>query len=565
MDTGSQPQARKKDRLARSALPKGRELEASALGDLDFLPKSARARDQLIENLHAVQARFGALHARHLKALSHLMGLSEAEVYEVASFYDHFDVVKEGEASPAPVTLRICTSLVCAMAGSAELLAQARKRFDPTKVRLCEAPCMGRCQKAPVARLHDREVDSASPDVLSELLRAGQTGPFRPDYRDFAAYRKAGGYRFLERLRSGRLSGEKVLDEVEASGLRGLGGAGFGVAQKWRIVRGFRGPRLMTVNADEGEVGTFKDRHYLESDPHAILEGALIAATVVEAERIYIYLRGEYPAAYAILETEIAALESSGWVRPGELILRRGAGAYICGEESAMLESLEGKRGLPRLRPPFIAESGLFSRPTLNHNVETLYWLGRILESGGAAFRAEGQDGHAGLRSFSVSGRVRNPGVKLAPAGISARALIESHAGGMSPGHRFKAYLPGGASGGILPASLADLPLDFGSPLSDHGAFVGSHAVIVLSDRDSIREVAANLMTFFAHESCGQCTPCRVGTQKLLALLRGDGPLDEDLLRDLESIMRDGSICGLGQAAPNPVAHLLTHFREELR
>jgi len=423
---------------------------------------------------------------------------------------------------------------------------------------------MGRCATAPAARIGDREVDHATVEGLLEMARTGETQTVMPVYTGLAAYRAEGGYGLLGKVRAGEVPVEALIKTMQDAGLRGLGGAGFPAGKKWEIVRSYPGPRLMSVNGDEGEPGTFKDRIYLERDPHRTLEGALIAAHAVEAERIYFYMRDEYPAVLHVLRTEIAALEAAGIAAPGFIELRRGAGAYICGEESAMLESIEGKRGLPRHRPPYIAELGLFGRPTLNHNIETLWWVRDIVEKGSAWFAALGKPGHPGIRSWSVSGRVKDPGVKLAPAGITVRELIEAHCGGMQDGHVFKAYLPGGASGGILPASMGDIPLDFGGELAKLGAFVGSHAIVIFSDRDSAKAATVNLLKFFRHESCGQCTPCREGTGKMVELLHKDGALDETGLRDLEQVMRDASICGLGQAAPNPVNHLLTYFREDL-
>jgi formate dehydrogenase len=493
------------------------------------------------------------------------MRLSQAEVYEVASFYDHFDVVREGETPPPALTIRVCTSIACMMAGSKRLLTELEKGVDPARIRVVEAPCMGRCDTAPAARIGDREVGHAGAGRLLEMAAGGETGVVVPPYTGLDAYLASGGYALARRVREGRPDAGELIAILSDAGLRGLGGAGFPAGTKWKFVRSYPGPRLMTINGDEGEPGTFKDRWYLERDPHRTLEGAIIAAHAVEAERIYFYMRDEYPAVLEILRREIAALERAGIVDAGFIELRRGAGAYICGEESAMIESIEGKRGLPRHRPPYIAEVGLFGRPTLNHNVETLWWIRDIVEKGPEWFAGLGRVGHPGIRSWSVSGRVREPGVKLAPAGITVRELIDGHCGGMAEGHRFKAYLPGGASGGILPASMDDIPLDFGGRLAELGAFVGSHAVVILSDKDDVREATVNLLEFFEHESCGQCTPCRGGTEKMVALLKSRDRLDEKALRDLEQVMRDASICGLGQAAPNPVNHLLTHFREDLR
>jgi NADH:ubiquinone oxidoreductase subunit F (NADH-binding)/NADH:ubiquinone oxidoreductase subunit E len=543
----------------RKSGPKGRAMDETALAELRaLLGTTSRARDRLIENLHLVQDRYGHLAARHLNALAHEMRLSEAEIYEVASFYHHFDIVKEGETPPPARTLRICNSLSCAMKGAGALLDAMRASADPAKVRVVPAPCIGRCAAAPAAMLGQHAIEHATQASLAGAVAADEASPAIPAYIAFDTYRAHGGYRLLEKLRTSPDARTAVFATLDASGLRGLGGAGFPVARKWKSVHAQPAPRLMTVNADEGEPGTFKDRHYLESDPHRMLEGMLIAAWAVEAQRIYIYLRDEYPAVRKILTAEIAALERAGLIASGHVELRRGAGAYICGEESAMIESIEGKRGLPRHRPPYIAGRGLFGRPTLNHNVETLHWLREILEDGPEKFANAGRRGCKGWRSFSVSGRVASPGVKVAPAGITARELIDEYCGGMAPGHELLGYLPGGASGGILPARLADLPLDFGT-LDAQGVFVGSHAVIVLSQADDPREVAGNLIRFFRDESCGQCTPCRAGTEKMATLLAA-GDWSADKLGDLEAVMRDASICGLGQAAPNPVRSVLRFF-----
>ncbi|MGE0007222.1 MAG: NADH-ubiquinone oxidoreductase-F iron-sulfur binding region domain-containing protein [Parvibaculaceae bacterium] len=553
------------ERRRRDRGPKGRALDDRALADVRaLLGARPRRHDLLIEFLHLIQDEYGCLSAGHLRALAEELRLAQAEVYEVASFYDHFDIVKEGEAPPAPLTIRVCDSISCMLAGAESVVAGLAATVDPRAIRVMRAPCMGRCAGAPAARIGDREVDHATVEGLMGMAKSGDTKVVVPDYTDLDAYREAGGYSLLRKVRGGDPAVAAIIATMQSAGLRGLGGAGFPAGKKWEIVRSYPGPRLMSINGDEGEPGTFKDRAYLERDPHRTLEGALIAAHAVAAERIYFYVRDEYPAVLRILRTEIAALERAGIAKPGFVELRRGAGAYICGEESAMLESIEGKRGLPRHRPPYIAEVGLFGRPTLNHNVETLWWIRDILERGAEWFAALGKPGHPGLRSWSVSGRVRNPGVKLAPAGITVRELIEEHCGGMADGHTFKAYLPGGASGGILPASMGDIPLDFGGELARQGAFVGSHAIVVFSDKDSARAATLNLLKFFKHESCGQCTPCREGTGKMVSLLQKDGALDMAALRDLEAVMRDASICGLGQAAPNPVNHLLTHFREDL-
>ncbi len=549
----------------RSAKPKGRQLDDAALADVrHLLEERPRRRDLLIEHLHLIQDHYGHLSARHLRALAEEMRLSQAEVYEVASFYDHFDIVKEGDPPPPPQTIRVCDSLSCAMAGAEALISNLEAGADPAKVRIARAPCMGGCDQAPAARIGNREIGHATANDLLAMAKSGKTEVVLPEYETFSQYRQKGGYSVFMRVLREEISWEDLLATAGDAGLRGLGGAGFPAVAKWKFVRGYDGPRYMTVNGDEGEPGTFKDRYYLEREPHRFLEGMLIAAHAVVAQKIYIYIRDEYPAVLEILRREIATIVSKGFAVPGYIELRRGAGAYICGEESAMIESIEGKRGLPRHRPPYIAEVGLFGRPTLNHNVETLYWLPQIIEKGAKWFADQGREGHPGPRSWSVSGRVKKPGVKLAPAGVTVRELIDDYCGGMVEGHTFKAYYPGGASGGVLPASLDDIPLDFGGELAELDAFVGSHAIVILSDHDNIKDAVLNTLRFFKHETCGQCTPCRVGTEKLVGMLESDGPLDEVAIRDLETVMRDASICGLGQAAPNPVNHLLKYFREEL-
>jgi formate dehydrogenase len=516
-------------------------------------------RDLLIEHLHALQDRHGCLREAHLLALAELHRLAPVEVFEVATFYAHFDVMEDAAPPPPPVTVRVCESLPCAMAGSAQLL-QTLCAAPPGNARVVAAPCMGACHRAPACSVGRDLVEAATPARIADAVTGEHASPTPPP--SFPAYRARGGYEVLAAARSGALPREVMLARVEEAGLRGLGGAGFPAARKWALVRANPGPRHLVVNADEGEPGTFKDRFCLETEPHRVLEGMLLAAHAVEAEACWIYLRDEYPHLRRALEHEIAALAHEG-LAGIPIYLRRGAGAYICGEETALLESLEGRRGYPRHKPPYPGQEGLFGRPTLIHNVETLWFLPEILGTpdGAAAYRAQGRRGRTGLRFFSVSGRVRAPGEKLAPAGVTAGELIEEFAGGMAPGHRFAAYLPGGASGGILPASMADLPLDFGT-LDAQGCFVGSGAVVVLSDRDDLAEAARNLARFFAHESCGQCTPCRVGTAKAVRLL--DAPRwDRALLRELAQGMADGSICGLGQAAMNPVLTLLRHFPED--
>jgi len=538
-------------------LPKDRRADPTAVADIRALPDAGdRRRDRLIERLHLVQDTFGALHHRHLVALAEDMRLSQAEVYEVATFYAHFDVVADDEAAPPPVTVRVCDGIACQMAG-ADALHETLTSAAPAGVRVAKAPCVGACDRAPVAVVGKRQIGGGAGDRVLAVASAGETDPEIPAFRGFDAYRADGGYAVLAALLDGKRTASEVIGEVETSGLGGLGGAGFPAARKWRFLDSAPKPRLLAVNADEGEPGTFKDRFCLDTDPHRVLEGALIAAWAVEAEAIYLYVRDEYPQTHALLPAEVAKVQDTGLADGVAIHLRRGAGAYICGEESAMLESIEGRRGLPRNRPPFPAQRGLFGHPTLIHNVETLYWLPKILSRGGAWYREAGRP-----RLYSVSGRVRDPGVKLAPSGITARQLIEDHSGGMLDGHTFKAYLPGGASGGILPASLADVPLDFGT-LDDYGCFVGSAAVVVLSDRDDLRGVVRNLLAFFEDESCGQCTPCRVGCEKMLALI--DRPSwDASLMGELSQAMRDASICGLGQAAPNPVLSALEFFADEV-
>ena len=542
--------------------PKGRQVDPAALAEVRaLLGARERRRDLLLEHLHLLQDRYGCLHARHLAALAEEMRLALVEVYEVASFYAHFDIVLDDEKAPPPVTVRVCDSLSCALFGGRELLDTLRNRLGPG-VRVVRAPCMGGCDRAPVVAIGHALHEHASADSVAAAVAAGHTDPAIPAYTGLEAYRAAGGYRLLQACRAGERTVEQVIAALEHSGLRGLGGAGFPTGRKWRLVRQEQAPRLLAVNADEGEPGTFKDRYFLETDPHRFLEGMLIAAWAIEAEDAYIYLRDEYPQCRLLLEREIAALEQAGLAGGVRIHLRRGAGAYICGEESAMLESLEGKRGLPRHKPPFPAQVGLFGRPTLINNLETLYWVRDLVEKGPQWFTAQGRHGRKGLRTFSVSGRVRKPGVKLAPAGITARELIDEFCGGMLAGHHFKGYLPGGASGGILPAAKADIPLDFGT-LEGEGCFIGSAAVVVLSDHDDMREVALNLLRFFEDESCGQCTPCRVGTEKAVKLMTAPR-WDAALLEELARVMSDASICGLGQAAMNPVRMVLKHFRDEV-
>jgi len=542
--------------------PKGRQLQARETDRLAaLLGKDPLEREMLIEYLHVIQDQEGCLPAGLLQALAERLAIPMAEVYEVASFYAHFDILGDDDPRPAPITVRVCNSLSCMLAGSDKLLKQLDKK-NLKDIRIVAAPCMGRCDLAPVAEVGHRHVARASADAIAALVAEDALEAEIPDYPNLACVLSDGGYVQLRACLAGERSVEDVIGTLSQAALSGLGGAGFPTGRKWQLVRAEPAPRLMAVNADEGEPGTFKDRHYLEAAPHTFLEGVLIAAWAVEAEAVYIYLRDEYPAAREILLREIAALEAEGLSPHTRLRLRRGAGAYICGEESAMIESIEGKRGLPRHRPPYVAQVGLFGRPTLVNNVETLYWVPEILKNGADWFAQKGKNGSKGLRSYSVSGRVKEPGVKLAPAGISVAELIDEHCGGMAQGHAFKAYLPGGASGGILPAALADLPLDFGT-LEEHGCFVGSHAVIVLSEQDDLKAVALNLLRFFEDESCGQCTPCRNGTEKAVKLMAA-GQWDPGALGDLAEVMAQASICGLGQAAPNPILSLLKHFPEDL-
>ncbi|WP_416138445.1 NADH-ubiquinone oxidoreductase-F iron-sulfur binding region domain-containing protein [Halomonas sp. HK25] len=548
--------------------PRGRDLPPVALASLRQLlgderkDASLRRRDRLIEHLHALQDAYGHLSLVALRALAAYMALPMAAVYETATFYAHFDVVHDDQAPPPAVTVRVCDSLSCQLAGAATLKAQLEAGVDPQAVRVVRAPCMGRCETAPVVEVGHHHVLFATAEGVEAVV---DTGHFHPEailWQRLAAYRAEGGYRLLADCREGRVTVEALMAALETANLRGLGGAGFPTFKKWHFVRQEPGPRYCAINADEGEPGTFKDRVYLERSPHRFLEGALVSAWAVEAEALYLYLRDEYPGLHRVLREAIAELESAELVAPGYIVLRRGAGAYICGEESAMIESLEGKPGKPRHRPPFVAQQGLFDRPTLVNNVETVYWIPLIHEKGADWFAGHGHHGRQGLRSFSLSGRVKRPGVHLAPAGITLNELVEEYGGGMAEGHRLAGYLPGGASGGILPASKADIPLDFDT-LQEHGCFIGSAAIIVLSDQDDLRAVATNLLAFFADESCGQCTPCRVGTEKMLTLLERDA-WDVEALERLAQVMQDASICGLGQAAPNPVLSLLRDFRGEL-
>lgn len=541
--------------------PKGRQIDPDALAEVQhLLGERSRRRDLLIEHLHLIQDEFGHLSAAHLRVLAHEMKVSQAEVYEVASFYAHFDVVREGETPPPALTIRVCDSLSCELAGAEALQKALEDGLDRDKVRVVRAPCMGRCDTAPVLELGHNHIDNATPEKVQDAIAKGDTHVEVPAYEDLAAYRASGGYDTLESLRANG-DWEAVQTQVSSAGLRGLGGAGFPSGKKWGFVRANEGTRYLAVNGDEGEPGTFKDRYYLERTPHLMLEGMLIAAWAVEAETCFIYMRDEYPAVLEILRREITALEGAGLVAPGYIDLRRGAGAYICGEESAMIESIEGKRGLPRHRPPFVAQVGIFDRPTLVHNVETLHWVARILREGPEILSGVEKNGRKGMRSYSVSGRVANPGVHLLPAGSTISDVIQA-CGGMAEGHEFKAYQPGGPSSGLLPATMHDIPLDFDT-LQPHGTFIGSAAVVVLSDKDSARDAALNMLRFFEDESCGQCTPCRSGCEKAVKLMKAER-WDQDLLTELCTVMQDASICGLGQAAPNPILSTLNFFPDEV-
>ena len=544
---------------------KGRQASDAARAEVRALigpaPADGHRRDLLIEHLHALNDHHRALFERHLVALAAEMRLSVVEVFEVASFYHHFQILPDDAPAPA-ITVRVCDSLSCQLAGSDSLLRRLQSDLG-ADVQVIAAPCLGRCEQAPAAQVGQKAVACATDREVKALVAAQDVRPNAlPQALGLQAYRAAGGYALAQQIASGQRSAESVIEVLEHAGLRGLGGAGFPAGRKWRIVRAQPAPRLMAVNIDEGEPGTFKDRTLLEADPHRFLEGLLIAAQVVGVDAVYIYLRDEYHEARHLLTRELAALQADPPCPLPRIELRRGAGAYICGEESAMIESIEGKRGEPRLRPPYIAEVGLFGRPTLEHNFETLYWVRELVEQGAEAFAAQGRHGRKGWRRYSVSGRVRQPGVKLAPAGITLRELVDEYCGGMAEGHTLYAYLPGGASGGILPAHLADVPLDFDT-LQPYGCFIGSAAVVVLGQQDRARDAALNVMRFFAHESCGQCTPCRVGTDKA-ARLMAQKVWDRDTLEDLAQVMGDASICGLGQAAPNPIRGVLQHFPHEL-
>jgi len=563
--TDSKPQHpvdRKRKGRARKT-GRGRQVSGVALDEVrSLLGNAPRNRDLLIEYLHLVQDDFGYISAAHLAALAEEMSIPMVEAYEVATFYAHFDVIKENQQPPPPLTVRICNSLSCALRGSEQLKLALQEGLQPDQVRVVQAPCMGRCDSAPVVEVGRHHIEHASAESVVSCINASDFDPVPKPFPSFDDYLADGGYQILRTCRRGERRVEEIIELLKSSGLRGLGGAGFPAGQKFELVRREAGPRYLAVNGDEGEPGTFKDRYYLEFSPHRFLEGVLLAAWAIEAEAVYIYLRDEYPAIHRVLLHEISQLENNGLIDTGYMHVRRGAGSYICGEESAMIESIEGKRGYPRERPPYVSERGLFNRPTLVNNVETLYWLREIIESGPEWLNSKGRNGRHGMRSYSVSGRVAEPGVYLAPIGITLAELLHEYCGGMQEGHQLKAYLPGGASGGILPAAMDNLPLDFGV-LEEYGSFIGSAAIIVLSDHDDLASVVLNLMRFFADESCGQCSPCRVGTEKMVQILESKEWNTEQLM-DLSQVMQDASICGLGQAAPNPVQSMIRYFSDDV-
>lgn len=529
---------------------------------LELLGDKPRRRDLLIEHLHLIQDNFGHISADHITALASEIKLATTEVYEVATFYHHFDVIKDPHHAPPELTIRVCDSVTCQLNQAHDIIKQLETKYEGS-VRIQPVPCVGRCEQAPVAVVGTNAIPHANVDKIVTAVDNGEKEAVAPDCIKFETYKESGGYQALMKVTSGEISRDNVIKTLEDSNLRGLGGAGFPAGMKWKIVSDQPAPRIMAVNIDEGEPGTFKDRYYLERDPHRFFEGMLIAANVVGTESIYIYLRDEYAGIRKSLSHELEKLIANPPVELPHIELRRGAGAYICGEESAMIESIEGKRGMPRLRPPFVAQVGVFGRPTLEHNMETLYWVRDLIERGADWFTSEGRHGRKGLRSFSVSGRVKNPGVHFAPAGITIKELIDEYAGGMLDGHKFYGYFPGGASGGILPASMDDIPLDFDT-LNEYGCFIGSAAVMVFSDKDKAKDLALNAMKFFSHESCGKCTPCRVGTSKAVILMDKEA-WDQPLMKELSQTMSDASICGLGQAASNPMQCVINYFPDELK
>ena len=544
--------------------PKGRQVEDKYLDEVSKLFSGLIfKRDELIEYLHILQDKFGVLYDKHLVALSTIINLPLSEIYEVATFYAHFNIVKDSKDYNPVNVVRVCESLTCELFGAHKLL-QDIKKLENKNIKVVPGPCMGRCNVAPTVCVGKNYVDVANFDKVKKTIDEKNFDPFIPDYINLSSYKKKGGYEIANKIKNGVISKKQVLDSLNESGLKGKGGAGFPTGKKWEIVSNYNGKKYVAVNGDEGEPGTFKDRSYLESDPHRFLEGALIASYFINAQKVYIYMRDEYPTVIKILLDEINKMEDEKIIPKDFFIVRRGAGAYICGEESAMIESIEGKRGLPRHRPPYVAEIGLFGCPTLTNNLETLFWVRDIIEKGAKWFAEKGSNGNKGFHSFSVSGRVKNPGVKVAPAGITIQQLIDEYCDGMADGHTFKGYLPGGASGGILPATMNDIPLDYGSKeLMDAGCFLGSAAVVVLSDQDNMKDVALNLLKFFEEESCGQCTPCRSGTEKTVKLMQ-EKNWNKEKLKDLSEVMAQASICGLGQAATNPLNSVLKYFSNEI-
>ena len=544
--------------------PKGRQVENSFYEEVSNLLRGIKfKRDELIEYLHLLQDNFGVLYDKHLVALSTITNLPLSEIYEVATFYAHFNIVKNSDTFEPIKVVRVCESLTCELFGAQKLLSDL-KSSENKNIKVVPGPCMGRCDVAPTVCVGKNYVDNASASKVEKAIQENRFEVVVPNYISLDEYKKNGGYNIVNQIRNGEISDNHIIETLKDSGLKGKGGAGFPTGMKWEIVSKYNGKKYVAVNGDEGEPGTFKDRSYLESDPHRFLEGALIASLFLKASNVYIYMRDEYPSVIKILTDEILKLENEEVVSKGHFILRRGAGAYICGEESAMIESIEGKRGLPRHRPPYVAEVGLFGKPTLTNNLETLFWVRDILEKGSKWFAEKGLNGNKGFHSFSVSGRVKNPGVKVAPAGITIQQLIDEYCEGMQDGHIFKGYLPGGASGGILPAEMNNIPLDYGSKeLADLGCFLGSAAIVVLSDKDSMKDVALNLLKFFEEESCGQCTPCRVGTEKTVKLMK-ENIWNKQKLSDLSEVMAQASICGLGQAATNPLNSVLKYFANEI-
>ncbi len=544
--------------------PKGRQVEDKYLDEISKLFSGLIfKRDELIEYLHILQDKFGVLYDKHLVALSAIINLPLSEIYEVATFYAHFNIVKDSKDYNSVNVVRVCESLTCELFGAHTLL-QDIKKLENKNIKVVPGPCMGRCNVAPTVCVGKNYVDVANFDKVKKTIDEKTFEPFIPDYINLSTYKKNGGYEIANKIKNGVISKKQVLKSLNESGLKGKGGAGFPTGKKWEIVSNYNGKKYVAVNGDEGEPGTFKDRSYLESDPHRFLEGALIASYFINAQKVYIYMRDEYPAVIKILLDEINKMEDKEIIPKDFFIVRRGAGAYICGEESAMIESIEGKRGLPRHRPPYVAEIGLFGCPTLTNNLETLFWVRDIIEKGAKWFADKGSNGNKGFHSFSVSGRVKNPGVKVAPAGITIQQLIDEYCDGMADGHTFKGYLPGGASGGILPANMNNIPLDYGSKeLMNAGCFLGSAAVVVLSDHDNMKDVALNLLKFFEEESCGQCTPCRSGTEKMVKLMQ-EKNWNKEKLKDLSEVMAQASICGLGQAATNPLNSVLKYFSNEI-